>query len=72
MSRKNTNQPEYGAELKLAAVRRVLAGQVVPPGCFKQQSTRRRRLWFPLLEMREKGGTLAPSSSLLLTKNNGS
>ena len=26
MSRKNTNQPECGMELKLAAVRRVLAG----------------------------------------------
>ena len=29
MSRKNTNQPEYGTELKLAAVRRVLAGESV-------------------------------------------
>ncbi len=27
MSRKSTNQPEYGTELKLAAVRRVLAGE---------------------------------------------
>jgi hypothetical protein len=27
MSRKITNQPEYGTELKLAAVRRVLAGK---------------------------------------------
>jgi hypothetical protein len=27
MSQKNTNQPEYGTELKLAAVRRVLAGR---------------------------------------------
>ena len=29
MSRKKTNQPEYGTELKLAAVRRVLAGESV-------------------------------------------
>jgi hypothetical protein len=29
MSRKNTNQPEYGTELKLAAVRRGLAGESV-------------------------------------------
>jgi hypothetical protein len=29
MSRKKTNQPEYGTELKLAAVHRVLAGESV-------------------------------------------
>lgn len=31
MPRKNTTWPEYGAELKLAAVRRVLAGEDI--GC---------------------------------------
>jgi hypothetical protein len=29
MSREKTNPPEYGTELKLAAVRRVLAGESV-------------------------------------------
>lgn len=43
MSRKNTNQPEYGAELKLAAVRRVLAGESVR-AVAQELGIRRKRL----------------------------
>ena len=44
MSRKNTNQPEYGAELKLAAVRRVLAGESVS-AVAQELGIRRKRLY---------------------------
>jgi transposase-like protein len=44
MSRKNTNQPEYGTELKLAAVRRVLAGESVREVA-QQLGIRRKRLY---------------------------
>jgi transposase len=44
MSRKNTNQPEYGTELKLAAVRRVLAGESVS-GVAQELGIRRKRLY---------------------------
>jgi len=39
MSRKNTNQPEYGTGLKLAAVRRVLAGESAIPNEKSQSRT---------------------------------
>src|SRR6202140_5094209 len=44
MSRKNTNQPEYGTELKLAAVRRVLAGESVR-AVAQELGIRRKRLY---------------------------
>ena len=44
MSRKNTNQPEYGPELKLAAVRRVLAGERVS-AVAQELGIRRKRLY---------------------------
>lgn len=44
MSRKNTNQPEYGAELKLVAVRRVLAGESVR-AVAQELGIRRKRLY---------------------------
>jgi transposase len=44
MSRKNTNQPEYGTELKLAAVRRVLAGESVREVA-QELGIRRKRLY---------------------------
>ena len=44
MSRKNTNQPEYGTELKLAAVRRVLAGESVR-AVAQDLGIRRKRLY---------------------------
>ena len=44
MSRKNTNQPEYGTELKLAAVRRVLAGESVR-AVAEELGIRRKRLY---------------------------
>jgi transposase len=44
MSRKNTNQPEYGTELKLAAVRRVLAGESVRVVA-QELGVRRKRLY---------------------------
>ena len=44
MSRKNTNQPEYGTELKLAAVRRVLAGESVS-AVAQELGIRRKRLY---------------------------
>ena len=44
MSRKNTNQPEYGTELKLAAVRRVLAGESVS-AVAQDLGIRRKRLY---------------------------
>ena len=44
MSRKNTNQPEYGTELKLVAVRRVLAGESVS-AVAQELGIRRKRLY---------------------------
>lgn len=44
MSRKNTNQPEYETELKLAAVRRVLAGESVS-AVAQELGIRRKRLY---------------------------
>jgi transposase-like protein len=44
MSRKNTNQPEYGTELKLEAVRRVLAGESVS-AVAQEIGIRRKRLY---------------------------
>jgi transposase-like protein len=44
MSRKNTNQPEYGAELKLTAVRRVLSGESVS-AVAQELGIRRKRLY---------------------------
>jgi transposase len=44
MSRKNTNQPEYGPGLKLAAVRRVLAGESVR-AVAQELGIRRKRLY---------------------------
>ena len=44
MSRKNANQPEYGTELKLAAVRRVLAGESVS-AVAQELGIRRKRLY---------------------------
>jgi transposase len=44
MSGKNTNQPEYGSELKLAAVRRVLAGESVS-AVAQELGIRRKRLY---------------------------
>jgi transposase-like protein len=44
MSRKNTNQPEYGTELKFAAVRRVLAGESVR-AVAQELGLRRKRLY---------------------------
>ena len=44
MSRKNTNQPEYGTELKIAAVRRVLAGESVS-AVARELGIRRKRLY---------------------------
>lgn len=44
MSRKNTNQQEYETELKLAAVRRVLAGESVSAGA-QELGIRRKRLY---------------------------
>lgn len=44
MSRKKTNQPEYGTELKLAAVRRVLAGESVS-AVAQEVGIRRKRLY---------------------------
>ena len=44
MSRKSTNEPEYAAELKLAAVRRVLAGESVR-GVAQELGIRRKRLY---------------------------
>src|ERR1700745_1380079 len=44
MSQKNTNQPEYGTELKLAAVRRVLAGESVS-AVAQELGIRRKRLY---------------------------
>src|ERR1700687_1740098 len=44
MSRKNTNQPEYGAGLKLTAVRRVLSGESVS-AVAQELGIRRKRLY---------------------------
>jgi transposase-like protein len=44
MSRKSTNQPEYGTELKLAAVRRVLTGESVS-AVAQELGIRRKRLY---------------------------
>ncbi|HTS04018.1 MAG TPA: helix-turn-helix domain-containing protein, partial [Candidatus Eisenbacteria bacterium] len=44
MSRRNTNQPEYGTELKLVAVRRVLAGESVR-AVAQELGIRRKRLY---------------------------
>jgi transposase len=44
MSQKNTNQPEYGTELKIAAVRRVLAGESVS-AVAQELGIRRKRLY---------------------------
>ena len=44
MSRKNTNQPEYGTELKLAAVRRLWAGESVS-AVAQELGIRRKRLY---------------------------
>ena len=44
MSRKNTNQPEYETELKLTAVRRVLAGESVS-AVAQELGIRRKRLY---------------------------
>jgi len=44
MSQKKTNQPEYGTELKLAAVRRVLAGESVS-AVAQELGIRRKRLY---------------------------
>ncbi len=44
MSRKKMNQPEYGTELKLAAVRRVLAGESVSAVAL-ELGIRRKRLY---------------------------
>ena len=59
MSRKNTNQPEYGTELKLAAVRRVLAGESVS-AVAQELGIRRKRLYV------WKGGW--PTLSTILTR----
>jgi transposase-like protein len=44
MSREKTNPPEYGTELKLAAVRRVLAGESVS-AVAQELGIRRKRLY---------------------------
>lgn len=44
MSQKNRNPPEYGTELKLAAVRRVLAGESVS-AVAQELGVRRKRLY---------------------------
>lgn len=44
MSRQKAKQPEYGTELKLAAVRRVLAGESVS-GVAQELGIRRKRLY---------------------------
>lgn len=44
MSQKKVDQPEYGAELKLAAVRRVLAGESVR-AVAEELGIRRKRLY---------------------------
>src|SRR6266567_5966734 len=44
MSQKSTNQPEYGTELKLAAVRRVLAGESAR-AVAQELGIRRKRLY---------------------------
>lgn len=44
MSREKTNPPEYGTELKLAAVRRVLAGESVR-AVAQEFGIRRKRLY---------------------------
>jgi transposase len=44
MSREKTNPPEYGTELKLAAVRRVLAGESVS-AVARELGIRRKRLY---------------------------
>lgn len=44
MSQKKVKQPEYGAELKLAAVRRVLAGESVS-AVAQELGIRRKRLY---------------------------
>lgn len=44
MSRKNTSQPEYGTELKLEAVRRVLGGESVS-AVAQELGIRRKRLY---------------------------
>jgi len=44
MSQEKTKQPKYGMELKLAAVRRVLAGESVS-AVAQELSTRRKRLY---------------------------
>jgi transposase len=44
MSREKAKQPEYGAELKLAAVRRVLAGESVS-AVAQELGIRRKRLY---------------------------
>jgi len=44
MSRRNTDQPEYGTELKLSAVRRVLAGESVR-AVAQDLGIRRKRLY---------------------------
>ena len=44
MSQKSRNQPEYGTELKLAAVRRVLAGESVR-AVAQELGIRRKRLY---------------------------
>ena len=44
MSQKKAKQPEYGAELKLAAVRRVLAGESVS-AVAQELGIRRKRLY---------------------------
>jgi transposase len=44
MSQKKAKQPEYGAELKLAAVRRVLAGESVS-AVAQELGLRRKRLY---------------------------
>lgn len=44
MSRKKANQPEHGTELKLAAVRRVLAEESVKAGA-QELGNRRKRLY---------------------------
>jgi transposase-like protein len=61
MSQKNTNQPEYGTELKLAAVRRVLAGESA--SVVAQELGIRKRLYVWKDRYAELGGAGPPFPS---------
>jgi hypothetical protein len=67
MSRKNTNQPEYGTELKLAAVRGALAGESVS-AVAQELDIRRKRLYVwkdRYAELGDLHGVLLCGDSLL-------